>query len=286
MSGGGAPVQARPSPDFFRAAASPSPAARASVATPRLCFPSAAARRLRRSIAALNLIGEREVERPGYQGHRQRLRERFLKGGLAAFADHEVLELLLTLAIPRADVKPQAKALLRRFGSLQAVLDAPVPELRSVPGIGEVAAIGLRIIRETAASYLQRAAQGQPLLETGKLIDFWRMRIGALRHEVFAVGYLDTGYRLLPDGVEIVQEGTLDRAAVYPREVVAGALRREAAALTLAHNHPNGNVQPSPSDRALTNAIVAVAEAVDVRVFDHVVVSPDASFSFRAVGWL
>ncbi len=153
-----------------------------------------------------------------YHGHRKRLRERFLKGGLAGFAEHEVIEMLLTLAIPRLDVKQPAKALLERFGSLRGVLDAPLTELRSVKGIGEVASISLKVIREAATLYLlETSEEAQVLREPERLSDFWRMRIGHLKHEVFAVAYLDSAHRLLRNGVETLQEGTIDRAAVYPR---------------------------------------------------------------------
>jgi len=145
--------------------------------------------------------------------------------GLAGFGEHEVLELLLTLAIPRSDVEEPAKALLKRFGGLRGVLDAPLAELRSVPGIGDVAAVSLHLVREAAALYLQQASEGGDVLRNAaKIRDFWRMRIGALKHEVFAVAYLDSAHRLLPDGVETLQEGTIDRAAVYPRRVVEAAL--------------------------------------------------------------
>ena len=227
------------------------------------------------------------MERPHYHGHRKRLRERFLKSGLAGFAEHEVVELLLTLAIPRSDVKRPAKALLERFGSLRGVLDAPLSELRSVAGIGEVAAIGLQVIRESATLYLQEASErAEVLRDPRRLSDFWRMRIGALRHEVFAVAYLDSAYRLLRNGVETLQEGTIDRAAVYPRRVVEAALRREAAALVLAHNHPSGNVAPSEHDKVITRAIVLAAETIGLRVVDHLIVSRDETFSFRQAGLL
>ena len=132
-------------------------------------------------------------------------------------------------------MKQPAKALLRRFGSPRGVPDAPLPELRSVDGIGEVAAVALHIIRESAARCLQEASEvAEVLLEPKRLSDFWRMRLGALKHEVFAVAYLDSGCRLLRDGVETPQEGTVDRAAVYPRRVVEAALRRQAAGLVLA----------------------------------------------------
>ena len=227
------------------------------------------------------------MERPHYHGHRKRLRERFLAGGLAGFAEHEVIELLLTLAIPRSDVKQPAKALLDRFGSLRGVLDAPLPELRSVAGIGEAAAIGLRIIREAATLYLQEASEGAEVLrDPQRLADFWRMRIGALGHEVFAVAYLDSAHRLLRNGVETLQEGTIDRAAVYPRRVVEAALRRQAAAIVLAHNHPSGDVRPSEHDQVLTRAVVLAAETIGLRVADHLIVSPDEAFSFRKAGLL
>ena len=227
------------------------------------------------------------MERPHYHGHRKRLRERFLKNGLTGFAEHEVIELLLTLAIPRTDVKQPAKALLERFGSLRGVLDAPLSELCSVAGVGEVAAIALHIIRESATLYLQESSEGAEVLHDPKRLgDFWRMRIGALRHEVFAVAYLDTAYRLLRNGVETLQEGTIDRAAVYPRRVVEAALRRQAAALVLAHNHPNGNVDPSEHDKVLTRAIVLAAETISLRVVDHLIVSQEEVFSFRKAGLL
>ena len=227
------------------------------------------------------------LERPHYHGHRKRLRVRFVKNGLSGFAEHEVIELLLTLAIPRADVKQPAKALLERFGSLRGVLDAPLAELRSVAGIGEVAASALHLIREAATLYLQEESEGEQVLkDAARLSDFWRMRIGALKHEVFAVAYLDSGCRLLRNGVETLQEGTVDRAAVYPRRVIEAALKRQAAALVLAHNHPNGNVQPSEHDKAVTRAIVLAAETIGLRVVDHLIVSPEETFSFRQAGLL
>ncbi|MXW02723.1 MAG: DNA repair protein RadC [Holophagales bacterium] len=227
------------------------------------------------------------MDAPHYHGHRKRLRQRFLRSGLAGFADHEVVELLLTLAIPRRDVKQPAKALLSRFGSLSGIMDATPAELREVEGIGEAAVVALHVIREAAVLYLRQTSEGvEVLIDPERLHDFWRMRIGGLKHEVFAVAYLDSGHRLLRDGVEMLQEGTVDRAAVYPRRVVERALRRQAAGLVLAHNHPNGNVQPSEHDRLVTRAIVLAAETVGLRVVDHVIVSPEAAFSFREAGLL
>lgn len=225
--------------------------------------------------------------RESHQGHRARLRARFLRSGLQGLADYEIVELLLTLAIPRSDVKPQAKQLIQRFGTVRAILDASIDELQAVVGLGDVAPVALKLIREVAGLYLQQVAEGQPaFIDRERLAEFWRLRIGALPYEVFEVAYLDAGYRLLRDGVERLEEGTVDRAAVYPRTVIAAALRRNAAAIVLAHNHPNSRVQPSEQDKTLTRAIELAASTVQLRVFDHLIISADATFSFRQEGLL
>ncbi len=222
-----------------------------------------------------------------YHGHRQRLRERFLKSGLAGFADYEVVELVLTLAVPRSDVKQPAKALIARFGNLRGILDAPIEDMRAIAGIGTVTPVALRIIKAAATLFLQQCCEGyDSLVDPARLADFWRMRIGALRNEVFEVAYLDSAHRLMRDGVETLEEGTIDRASVYPRRVIEAALKRGAAALVLAHNHPNGNVTPSEYDKALTRAIVLGADAVHLKVVDHLIVSAQETFSFRKAGLL
>lgn len=224
---------------------------------------------------------------PHYHGHRRRLRERFVKNGLHGFADYEIVELLLTLAIPRSDVKQPAKALIAKFKTLRGILDAPLDEVQSVDSIGPVTPVALRIIREAASLYLQQSAELRDCLtDEESLSRFWRARIGALPHEVFQVAYLDSGHRLLCDGVEELERGTIDRAAVYPRVVMEAALRRGAAALVVGHNHPNGKVQPSEPDKLMTRALVLAAETLQVRIVDHMIVSPDAVFSFRKAGLL
>lgn len=225
--------------------------------------------------------------KPFYHGHRQRLRERFLKDGFNGFAPHEVVELLLTLAIPRRDVKKSAHALMDRFGSVRGVLDAPASELEEILGLNRVAPVALKIIRETANLYLQQKAEEELSLSTPEtLYNFWRSRIGPLNYEVFQVAYLDSGYRLLKDGVDTLEEGTIDRAAVYPRRVMDAALRRNAAALVFAHNHPNGNISPSEQDKILTRALVLATETLQIKVIDHIIVLKDAVFSFQNEGLL
>lgn len=224
---------------------------------------------------------------PHYHGHRSRLRERFVKSGFSGFSEHEVLELLLTLAIPRRDVKQPAKVLMERYGSLKGVLDAPMDELGTVKWMGEVGPVALKVIREAATLYLQQGVEArESLADPLQLADFWRMRIGGLGNEVFQVGYLDSACRLLRDGIETLEEGTIDRANVYPRRMVESALRRGAAALVLAHNHPNGNAQPSEPDKLLTRALVLAAQTVQVRILDHLIVTTNEVFSFRKAGLL
>lgn len=220
-------------------------------------------------------------------GHRQRLRERFVKSGLDGFADYEVIELLLTLAIPRSDVKQPAKALTKKFGDLRGILDAPLEDLQQVSGIGSVTPVALRIIREAANLYLQQSAeQAESLSDFEVLSRFWRSKIGAIAREVFHVAYLDSGLRLLRDGIEVIEEGTTDRAAVYPRRVIEAALKRNAAALVFAHNHPSGDVRPTEQDKVLTRALVLAATTVHIKVHDHLIVSTDDVFSFRKEGLL
>jgi DNA repair protein RadC len=116
------------------------------------------------------------------------------------------------------------------------------------------------------------------------LFRFWRANIGALPHEVFHVGYLDSGYRLLKDGCEELEQGTVDRASVYPWRVAETALQNKAAAVVFAQNHANGNVHPSDHDKTLTRALVLAAQTLQIKVLDHLIVSADSVFSFRKEG--
>jgi DNA repair protein RadC len=223
----------------------------------------------------------------GSEGHRRRLRERFLSVGLEGFSEHETLELVLTLAIPRHDVKPQAKRLLEQLGSLRDVLDAPRETLRSVEGIGDAAITALGIIKGVAEVYVRQGVESSSdKLSLGDLATFWCMRIGSLPHEVFEVAYVDGAYRVLPNGIERLAEGTLDRAAVYSRHVMEAAVKRQAAGLVFAHNHPNGVAEPSEQDKLLTRALVLAAQTLEIEVVDHLVVTPNDVFSFRKEGLL
>jgi DNA repair protein RadC len=165
---------------------------------------------------------------------------------------------------------------------LRGVLDAPVEELQRVPGIGEVAPVALRIMRETAALYLRQAVEGRPVLDNiEKLADFWRVRLGPLRHEVFEVAYLNHHYQLLEDGVERLEEGTVAETNVYPRKVIESALRKQAAHIVVAHNHPTGDVTPSDHDKRLTCALQLAGQPLGIKVIDHLIIAAEKTYSFR-----
>ena len=218
-------------------------------------------------------------------GHRRRLRERFAKTGADGFHDYEILELLLTYAIPRRDVKPLAKELLRKFGALSGVLDARAAELRAVKGVGTAAATLLRLSRELMTQYLaQGLAERGALSSPADAAAFARAKIAGLPHEAFMLVFLNAKNEVT--GHEILQEGTVDRVAVYPRRVMEAALARGAAGLILAHNHPSGHPEPSEEDRRLTRALVQAAKTLDLRLLDHLIVAGAKHYSFAQAGIL
>lgn len=200
-----------------------------------------------------------------------------------AFHEHEVLELLLTYAVPRKDVKPPAKELLRTFGSLKGVVDAEIADLVRITGIGEHSAILFKLVKEIAALYLkQRAKEKRQVTCTTELIDFCRTVMGGKRDEEFCVIYLDAQNQIIE--FETIQKGVVNQAVVYPRQVLESALKRKASAIILAHNHPSGHVRPSDADIRLTKTIQETARVLDILVHDHIIVGENRFFSFREEG--
>jgi DNA repair protein RadC len=222
---------------------------------------------------------------PPHADHRKRLRDKLRRTGLRGFLDHEVLELLLTGAIPRRDTKPIARELLRRFGDLSGVLDTSQEELSSVKGMGPVSAALLRAVRETMERYLASAARKQDLLQNPETAArFARAALAGKPNECFLLIHLNTRNEAI--GHETLHEGTIDQTAVYPRRIVEAALQKKASGVILVHNHPSGHPDPSEEDRALTRAIVQAARTVDLRVLDHLIVGRNGAFSFRGAGLL
>lgn len=193
---------------------------------------------------------------PDYLGHRARLRERFLKGGGKDMADYELIELLLTYVIPRRDVKPIAKELIRRFGSLAEVVNADVSRLMEVSGIKENAAVMFKLIQQAAGrfSWQNLSSSDAPIISNwDAMIDYCRSEMAYLDVEEFRIIFLDTKFRLI--GQEVMQRGTINQVAIHPREVIKLAMEKKAAALILVHNHPSGDVKPSRADVEITKQI-------------------------------
>jgi DNA repair protein RadC len=220
---------------------------------------------------------------PHYHGHRERLRARALEGGTAALPDYELLELFLFRAIPRGDVKPLAKALLTRFGSLGGVLGATLPELTTVKGVGESVALELKLLHEAALRAGREAVSKRPVItSSAQLAAYVKTAIAHAPREQFRVLFLDKKNQLIAD--EVMNHGTVDHAPVYPREVMRRALELSASALILVHNHPSGDPTPSQADVAMTREIVEAGRSLRIVIHDHLVVGRDGTASFKALG--
>ena len=219
------------------------------------------------------------------EGHRARMRARLLTAGPDAVADHELLEMVLFLALPRRDTKPIARALLTRFGSFAAVISAPLADLRRVEGLGDAGAAALKLVQAAAHRLVRAEVQDRPLLnDWQRLMDYLGAVLSRERTEQFRILFLDGRNRLLAD--EAQSRGTVNHTPVYPREVVKRALELHATAIILVHNHPSGDPAPSPEDRAMTKAIQQAATLLSVALHDHVIVGNGRWFSFRQHGLL
>ena len=222
-------------------------------------------------------------DKPHYLQHRDRLRERFKTGGKDALADYELLELYLFNSIPRRDVKPVAKDLIARFGSFAEVIAAPLDQLIEVKGVGEKTALDLKIIQATASRLAKENVLDAPILSSwSALIEYCRAEMQFEAKEQFRVLFLDKKNRLIED--EIMGKGTVDRAPVYPREVIKRALDLSATALILAHNHPSGDPSPSQSDIDMTQKIINAGKTMGIVVHDHIIIGRNDIVSFKTLG--
>ncbi len=223
---------------------------------------------------------------PSYvEGHRARLRERFMEGGAAALPDYELLELVLFRALPRQDVKPLARLLIDHFGDFNRVISAPVPRLLGVAGVGQAVVQELKIV-EAAAHRLARAkVMHRPVLSSwDALLDYCRTAMAHRETEQFRVLYLDRKNVLIAD--EEQARGTVDHVPVYPREVVKRALELNASALILVHNHPSGDPTPSQQDVTMTGQIQEAGQVMGITLHDHLIIGKSREVSFRSEGYL
>ena len=214
--------------------------------------------------------------------HRARLRQRLASNGQTALLDHELIEYLLMLAIPRIDTKPIAKALLREFGGIGGVLTADAAALARVSGMGETSIAAVKIAHAAAIRLLQSAVAERPVLANWQaLLDYLRADMAHHAVERFRVLHLDTRNHLIRDEVS---EGTIDQAAVYIREVVKRALELGSAAVILVHNHPSGDPSPSRADIEIAKAIAAAGKPLGIAVHDHLIIGTQGHVSLRAQG--
>jgi DNA repair protein RadC len=220
-----------------------------------------------------------------HEGHRQRLRDRFLKEGLDGFAPHEVLELLLCYAIPQRNVNPLAHELLAHFGSLHGVFDATLEQLQEVDGIGAYAAAFLHIMAPLSRR-IEISRMGQkPKLQNRREAQTYCVNIlSGLAHEHFYLLALDAQMHLL--GTALIGQGSLSEVPAYPRLAVEAAIKLGAHSVILCHNHPGGSIEPSDADLQATYRLAEVLSGIDVPVMDHIIVAGYQAGSMVQLGYM
>ncbi len=232
-----------------------------------------------------NLMSAEKERPPHYHGHRDRLRKRFIENSETSLQDYELLELFLFMAIPRRDVKPLAKALIEHFGSLPELLNADVAEIIKIKGISENTAIGLKAINAVSRRSLKQELMKKPVLNSwARLMDYCYATMAHEKKEHFRILFLNKKNEMIAD--EIQSSGTVDHTPAYPREIMKRALELGATALILLHNHPSGDPRPSQADVDMTRAIQLAAQALNIVVHDHVVISRNGYTSFKNEGLL
>ncbi len=222
---------------------------------------------------------------PDHAGHRARLRQRFLETEGEGFADYEMMEMVLALAIPRRDVKPLAKTLIRRFGSFSAAISASQAELLAIDGLKESSIAALKLVQAASLRLLKQQVMNKPVLGSWQhLMDYLAADMSHKGIEHFRLLFLDKKNHLLAEQVQ--QTGTIDHAPVYPREILKKALEVGATAIILVHNHPSGDPTPSKADVDMTKEIVRALSPVGIAVHDHLVVGRTGTASFKSLGLL
>jgi DNA repair protein RadC len=226
--------------------------------------------------------GREKDDRYG-EGHRERLRERLIEKGGDGLLDHELLEYLLMLAIPRVDTKPVAKQLIAHYGNLSSVFTADAYSLQHQKGIGERAAAAIKLVQALALRMASEPVRELPILSSWQaLLDYLRLDMAHLTVERVRVLYLNTKNMLIRD--EIAGEGSIDQAPIYTREIIRRSIDLGAAAIILVHNHPSGDSAPSRQDIAMTREIIETGKRLGIAVHDHVIIGKDGFSSMRSAG--
>lgn len=214
-------------------------------------------------------------------GHRERLRERFMKTRFEGFHDYEVLEFLLTYIFRQGDVKPVAKELIKTFGSFSKVLDASHEQLEKVNGMGKLSAVSISAFREVMSFYFKDSAVSgrDQVTKMSSLIKLLRAQIGQKANEVLFAILLNAKNEILAQ--KELGEGTVTQASAFPRKLVEEAMRQRATSVILAHNHPGGIAEPSEEDLTITEEIRKALKIVDVSLQDHIIIAGQDYYSFK-----
>lgn len=211
-------------------------------------------------------------------GHRQRLREKYSRFGHDTLFDYEKVELLLTYAVPRVDVKPLAKELLNRFGGIAGILNASKADLMLVPGVGENIANLIMLVRNLGADFHKEHLLRKSIFTcSADVIRYIRMKLAGMNKEVFLVIFLNTRNEVIE--TEILADGTVDQVFIHVRELLAEALKHNARGIILVHNHPGGSADPSSDDRRLTESIRSAGPTMRIELLDHLIITHDAAYS-------
>lgn len=230
------------------------------------------------------LMTEGGAAQPDHTGHRARLRARLLDDP-QSLADYELIEYLLSFAIPRRDTKPLAKKLLREFGSFAQLVSADPESLRRVNGMGDGSIAALKIAQATSLHLLKGKFREHPIISSwDALLDWLRADMGPIDRERVRALFLNSRNMLIRD--EVVSEGSIDQSAIYVREIIRRALELSAAAVIIVHNHPSGNPEPSRQDIAITRELAEAAEKLGIALHDHIIIGGHEYRSFRTMGLL
>lgn len=219
------------------------------------------------------------------EGHRERLRKRYIKSGLEGFNDYEVLELLLTYSIARKDVKPIAKKLIEKFGTIDDIAKSDVKSLLEVDGIGEGSAVFLKLIGDIALTLYREKIEDKDILtikSKNSLLSYLRGEIGYSPREEFKILFLDSSNKLIVS--ETLFYGTIDKSVIYPREIVERVIKNRAKSVIFAHNHPSGSISPSKKDIELTQYMYDSLKLLEIRLLDHIIITKNSYFSFLEEG--
>ncbi len=225
---------------------------------------------------------EKNTEKPHYLNHRSRLRDRFIQQGIKGLQPYEIIELFLTFAIPRKDVKPAAKQAIVKFGSVKGFFDADEKELSQIPFFKDNAIALRKFIREISLLYQQQQAEQLPVTQSkDELIIYCKAKLGFQPNEEFWMISLDSKQSMIKNGDHLISKGLANKTTVYPRQIIDHAVKDGASSILLLHNHPNGNPQPSEQDITITKAIEIPARVLNIAIYDHIIVAENLHFSFK-----